>query len=431
MDPSPRHDGEISLDSVIDELLADAALATDGATSESEVTPSGHDIPAGESTETEGDSRSVSPEPEVEASAQGSEAAPINESLSESLDSLLKEAQELQSTISEVAPVREPDVPPVPGMGAGTEREVPPPPMASRPESQNRSLPEQETGEVSSASTIQSLDAELAALTDDLLAGEIEAPAEAVVQDAAPPTPEMSGRTPEVSAARAADPRAPDAAVAAVGVDPQASTPSPATPETRGPSPAARLLSLLGRGAAAASEPARIALGLISKPIVGKRSLQQSIGWLASYTLFLASALWIYLIAFHTPQGPVATNIPSGLHGGTSHGEHDDGHATDEHGEAHGSGTGGDHGVEHGTEPAASGASHGAPKEAHEPTGSGSHGSKAEPKSAGGGHGGAGAAEMRVVNGYAISKHAPAKGGAAKAGAAKDGHGEKKSSGGH
>lgn len=431
MDPSPGHDGEISLDSVIDELLADAALATGGATSESEAAPSGHDVPAGESVETEAERRSDGPETEAEGSAQGADAAPINESLAESLDSLLKEAQELQSTVSAVAPVREPDVPPVPGMGVRADQEVPPPPMASPHESSDRPSPEQEAHPESNASTIQSLDAELAALTDDLLAGEIEAPAEPVPQDAPAPKLEPSGRPQEASASRAADTRTPEPSVAAIGADPQASTPIATIPKTRGPSPAARLLSLLGRGAAGASEPARIALGLVSMPIVGKRSLQQSVGWLASYTLFLAGALWIYLIAFHTPQGPVATNVPSGLHGGAGHGAHDDGHATDEHSDSHKDGTSGDHGVEHGAETEASGGSHGAPKETHAPSGSGSHGSKAESKSAGGGHGGGATAEIRVVNGYAISKHAPAKGGAAKAGAPKDGHGEKKSSGGH
>ncbi|MBX3362952.1 MAG: hypothetical protein KF705_16135 [Phycisphaeraceae bacterium] len=197
-----------------------------------------------------------------------------------------------------------------------------------------------------------------------------------------------------------------------------------------------RAIALLKRGAIGASEPARIALGLVSAPLAGKRSLQQSIGWLAAYTLFVAAGLWVYLIAFHTPQGPQATSAPSSLHGGA---HADDAHAKDTHADDHDS----DHDKKDGGKPKSSGASdhgtksdgHGSPKADSGHGAKDAHGAKDSHGAKKGDSHGAPTQTTRVVNGYAVSKHAPA--GAAKkdAGGAKDSHGakkdEKKKSGGH
>ncbi len=448
MSNTPEHDGEISLDSVIDELLADAALASDAPApmGSSDTTTRSPGSESSGHHETEAARTITGVDPALDAPGQARESDAISESLADSLDSLLKEAQELHATVSEVAPVREPEIPPAPGAGIELDAKVPPPPMAASPEADGEpeSASDREPTGADDASSIQSLDAELAALTDDLLAGEIEAP---IAAESAPvsqaSTGETAGKSGDERAASSGGHRPGDTDIRADASSTKIAESNPATLEPSGPSIFVQAIALARRAAKSASEPARIALGLVSMPIVGKRSLQQSIGWLAAYTFFLASTLWIYLAAFHTPQGPVATGVPSGLHGGehgaeidSAHGDgHADPHATDPHGESHESGARAGNDAAHGSNPGASGGSHDAPKAAHEPPDMGGHGAKPDAKSAGAGHGASGGEATRVVNGYAISKHAPAKGGAAKGGAAKagakDAHGAKKPSGGH
>jgi hypothetical protein len=441
MTDTPNHDDAVSLDSVLDELLADAARESATAVDGSSASGSAPDAAAAVG-------RAVDPEAVRSDSAAASTAAPVASgpldndgeidgfaagpsdntsadspgvSLEASLDGLLKQAQELHETVAEVAPER--------------LDEIAPPPMVSDVRADARAAESTAEGcapERVSETSIQSLDAELAALTDDLLAGEIEAPPTDAPSNA-PVQPKLSVSDPEpvhAAAAGAVVAGAPAVSRVAEGV--------PVAARPAGPSLASRVLPVLKRGAAAASEPARIALGLVSAPLIGKRSLQQSIGWLAAYTVFLASALWIYLVAFHTPQGPVATSVPSSLHSEGHGGGHDDAHGGDGHHgtseDGHGAGDhatdspgAGGHGAESKQGAKSGGSGHGEPKSAssaHDAPKAEAHGAKAE------GHA-AGAHEIRVVNGYAVSKNAPAKAGAKPP--AKDAHGAKTEakSGGH
>lgn len=442
MTDTPNHDDAGSLDSVLDELLANAAresatavdapsargsapdaAAADGRGLDPEAfqpDSTGHaDAPvAAELSEVDGEIEAPAAE-----SSDNTSSASLGESLEASLDGLLKQAQDLHDTVAEVAPER--------------LDEIAPPPMvpdvrADAPASEPKAEEIAEGSEQDSGTSIQSLDAELAALTDDLLAGEIEAPP-TETPPIAPVEPKAIESGPEPVQVTAA---------AAVAASVQAVTSVvegvPATVKPAGPSLASRVLPVLKRGASAASEPARIALGLVSAPLIGKRSLQQSIGWLAAYTVFLATALWIYLMAFHSPTGPVATSVPSALHGDGHGGGHDDAPDGDGHDGAsedgHGAGDhasdspgAGDHGSESKQGAKSGGSGHGEPKSAssgHDAPKSDGHGAKAE------GHA-AGAHEIRVVNGYAVSKNAPAKAGAKPP--AKDAHGAKTEakSGGH
>lgn len=450
MTDTPNHDDAVSLDSVIDGLLAEAARESATAVDAPSVPDSGRE--GGTSDGRMLDSEAGSPDASahadaVEAASADSYAAPasadlsevdgeieepatqssdnrsadsLGESLEASLDGLLKQAQELHDTVAEVAPQRADEVAPPP-MVPDVRADAP----AAEPKAEERT----ETSAHVSESSIQSLDAELAALTDDLLAGEIETP----------PTEAPSIAPVESKAREIGFEPAPavgeGAVVASASIVSRVAEGVPATTKPAGPSIAARVLPVLKRGAAAASEPARIALGLVSSPLIGKRSLQQSIGWLAAYTAFLASALWIYLVAFHTPQGPVATSVPSSLHGDGHGGGHDDAHGGDGHegasADGHGDGDhtskgggAGDHGAESKQGAKSGGSGHGESKSAssgHDAPKSDGHAAKADA------HGEASHA-YRVVNGYAVSKNAPAKAGA------KDAHGAKKEaakSGGH
>lgn len=434
MSDTPSQGEPISLDSVIDELLESAAQGQTATTDEpaettaTSATEEGLADPHGQ---------------DLTAATHQSELIqdPLNESLAKSLDVLLKEAEALQATVSEVAPELPTELAPPPAPPPEPSRQIPqvlhasdaapavPAPSAAPVEEAEDGVTPTDSGTEppeapataepadSDAGTIQSLDAELAALTDDLLAGDFEAPA--------PPEPEQAPETPHVQepgaphpAAHAAPVVAATAAVTGPAREPtsQSHAEPPASDQTvasAGIAPSSRAIALLKRGAIGASEPARIALGLVSAPLAGKRSLQQSIGWLAAYTLFVAAGLWVYLIAFHTPQGPQATSVPSSLHGGA--------HADDPHEK-------GTHADDHDKNDAGK----------HKSSGASDHGTKSDghgsPK-ADSGHG-APTQTTRVVNGYAVSKHAPA--GAAKkdAGGTKDSHGakkdeKKKSSGGH
>lgn len=431
MTDTPNHDDAVSLDSVLDGLLADAARES-GTTLEAAERADGPAIQAASTDDQTSEPEPMEPEEpgpfvsrkleeEIEALAtepskewipgdsgpgnsvpEDSVDEPLGESLEASLDGLLKQAQELHDTVSEVAPER--------------VEEIALPPSAIEPEEpEPAAVTEREAAEQAavqasgSENSIQSLDAELAALTDDLLAGEIEAP-QTEARSAARADHAAAVSTPALAVNGA--PQAPltnEASHAAVAATVNVSAPALTKPS--GPSLAARLLPVLKRGAGVVSEPARIALGLMSLPILGKRSLQQSIGWLAAYTVFLATALWIYLMAFHSPQGPVSTSVPSSLHG-DGHGGHGDEHDAGQGEDGHGSSGGGGHG---GGKSESSG---------HEASKSDGHGAKSDA------HGAAGH-ENRVVNGYAVSKNAPAKAGAKAP--AKDGHGAKKEakSGGH
>lgn len=453
MTDTPNHDDAVSLDSVIDGLLADAARESASAVDAPSVPDSGRDggTPDDQNLDPAGGLPDASADADaMEAALADSHAAPataelsevdgeieepaaqpsdnrsadsLGESLEASLDGLLKQAQELHDTVAEVAPQRADDVAPPP-MVPDVRADAP----AAEPKAEELA----ETSERVSDASIQSLDAELAALTDDLLAGEIETP-----PTEAPPIAPVESKAREIGL-EPAPAIGEGAVVASASIVSRGAEGVPVTAKPSSPSVAARVLPVLKRGAAAASEPARIALGLVSSPLIGKRSLQQSIGWLAVYTAFLASALWIYLVAFHTPQGPVATSVPSSLHGDGHGGGHDEAHGGDGHDGASADGHGaedptsdgggaGDHGAESKQGAKSGGSGHGEPKPAssgHDAPKSDGHGAKADA------HGEASHA-YRVVNGYAVSKNAPAKAGAKPP--AKDAHGAKKEakSGGH
>ncbi|MCW5769320.1 MAG: hypothetical protein KIT19_11610 [Phycisphaeraceae bacterium] len=447
MSDTPSQGDPISLDSVIDELLESAAHDQTATTAQPEE-PDVVSAPQDQTPDPHG--------PDLAAATHHSELIqdPLNESLAKSLDVLLKEAEALQATVSEVAPelptdLAPPPAPPpepssqIPQVGPASETAPAAPlpsaePLAEAEEVVTPAAPGGEPPEApaiaeraeSDAGTIQSLDAELAALTDDLLAGDFEAPARPESEQA-PETPHAQEAESSHPAAHAASVVAASAAVAAAAREPASQSPAHPSASDQPVTPAgiallSRVIALLKRGAIGASEPARIALGLVSAPLAGKRSLQQSIGWLGAYTLFVAAGLWIYLIAFHTPQGPQATSAPSSLQGGSHTDDHDSDHDKKDDGTHKPSGTS-DHGTKsdaHASPKADSG--HGA-KDAH--GAKDSHGAKK-----GDSHG-APTQTTRVVNGYAVSKHAPA--GAAKkdAGGAKDSHGakkdDKKKSGGH
>lgn len=363
----------------------------------------------------------AAPEPEAAVSepVAGSSAAAddLNEALANSLDALLKQAAELQAVASEAGtppasepvaePVAEANVPVEPTREEANEPEArveadaaPAAEPASEKTSEERAT---------HADSIQSLDAELAALTDDLLAGEVEAPAPAeaapaAVAAAASETASASG-TQDGPLASAAEVRTDRASVRDVVASP-----------------------LLSRPLRAAEGVAVAALGAIAGPLRGNRTLQHSVGWLAAYTLFLASGLWIYLMVFHSPPVPQAHGVAPGLRGGEAHGATHDGHGDGEHG-AHGVGDGShdDHGS-HGAEkkPGAkdthgASADHGNVAKAGHKSG---HGGASAGKADHGAKGGHEATPLKVINGYAISRTASTK--SEKSGG---GHGDAKSGG--
>lgn len=431
MTDTPGNQDLLSLDEAIDDLLsqatpsADAPSETSGSATESHLAPASDVAPPPDHGDT--------PHPSG-ADASTTADAPIEDALASSLDQLLKQANELQASVAEVAPRVESAVPPPPTASADTgvrhaadERTGepdPPAPSATTPASGVH-----ESSRETDTTTLQSLDAELAALTDDLLAGEIESGAPEPDPASAPsadPAPRAEETAPSATPAAAPSPFVP--ASAHQPATARAESPSSsATNAQAAPSSGAikRLLAgALGAAARPVTKVTGALLAILGAPLKGKRTLQQSIGWLASYTLFLAGGLWIYLLAFHSPEKPHAVGAPSSLHGDDHHA---DPHNTDPHGtDAHGA------------------ESHGEPK----PGGGASH-DKSDKNTAHGeadaGHGSAGGAKSgaahgsddahaagpaRVVNGFAISKAAAAKKDGAKPGAKKDdGHGAKKDDG--
>lgn len=458
MTDTPGQDDALSLDSVIDDLLEQASsIATETET------PS--------APETGGPSASL--DAESSAPVVGGQAddgtAHLDESLAASLDDLLKQAGDLQASVSAAAPPVESELAPPPGGAIALE----PVTEAAGPGAVDASAdpvleaPGREAGELSEpagaeptpsaeaapvaasadnattppsvqSESLASLDAELAALTDDLLAGEVEEStietpvAAAAVPVSVPVVPHGAASAPTVGG---------DAPVASVAVE----TPAPRVRTPR-PNPLIKLKPIARKGGAAMLGVIRAALGVVATPLTGNRSLQQSVGWLATYTLFLAGGLWIYLLVFHAPPMPHATQSPSVLQGDGAHGGHgdssheEDGHGTGTHDDAHGGehGDGGDasHGASHDGDDHGAAPAHGSDAHGASDAGGGGHGGGA------GGHGSDGhgsvAHDLKVVNGYALSKAAAAKAGGGKAdahgsgghGAKKDaGHGAKKDSG--
>lgn len=441
MTDTPNHDDILSLDAAIDDLLAEASsIATDPREPMPEPALEAEPVAVDASVAATSASHATD---EVITGASvakagegdGPESAPLDAALASSLDHLLKQANELQASVAEVAPPIDPEPPPPPGGAEQPARA--PSAMARGRESPAPTTPDRPA----EASSLQSLDAELAALTDDLLAGEVESGS---IEPVAPSI---------VAAAQAQGGHAP-----ATGPhQAPAATPAPVAPEPPRRRIAIKLPNvkfgpILLKLGAPMLNALRALLSIVAMPLRGKRTLQQSVGWLAAYTLFLAGGLWIYLVAFHTPPSPTASTSPSALLGG--HGDGDEAGAPSEHGDSsHGAA---DHATEgHGPTGHDDGAGQTGP-DAHE----GGHGEAEAPHGAPGAHGqesgeaghaaeggheeaGAhgpakdahgGARELTVVNGYAMSKSASAKAGATKPdahGAAKKdaGHGAKKDAG--
>lgn len=294
--------------------------------------------------------------PDANAASLDAQAALIDrEVLSDSLDDLLREATELQQTIDAVTPplsgdaanqgLPEPDAAP-----PEAESDAEPHTSGPAPSEDPAELPEP-------ASSLDSLDEQLAALTDDLLAGEIESPNQAM--DASAPAPSIAP-----SNDHPGDQLDPDPALAAPGAlaPPHAQAHSgrahatqspaatgvvgsaPAQPTARGAALAARLRTfLIAHATKLGTLAIRVGAGalltvlaMLSAPVRQNRTLQQSIGWLALYTLFLACGVWIYLLVFRGPSVPIShAPAPSILNHADSHappvpGSHPADHA-DEH----------------------------------------------------------------------------------------------------
>jgi hypothetical protein len=304
--------------------------------------------------------------PDADSASLDAQAALIDrEVLSDSLDDLLREATELQQTIDAVTPPLADDVaspaeanpelanpelanpelahPELadPELAAPEEVSDAEPPISDSAPSQSPAEPPEPEPEPEPEPSLDSLDEQLAALTDDLLAGEIESPDHAI--DHADPAPGIApaglhadaSHHPDLApqaagaiaqshakahAARAPEARSPDAA----GLSSHAS----AATDAKGAALAARLRTLLithagklGKLAIRVGAGALLTiLALLSAPVRQNRTLQQSIGWLALYTLFLACGVWIYLLVFRGPSVPIShAPAPSILNHADSH----------------------------------------------------------------------------------------------------------------
>ncbi|MBX3360987.1 MAG: hypothetical protein KF705_06020 [Phycisphaeraceae bacterium] len=272
MSDTPSQGEPISLDSVIDELLESAAQDQSATTEEHAETTA---TPATEEGLADPHAHDLA------AATHHSEQIqdPRNESLAKSPDVPLKEVSPA-ATVSGGRPELPTDLAATGTPGTpepSIQNYAGPAPAGPIEEAEDGVTPTDSGTEPpealataepadSDAGTIQSLDAELAALTDDLLAGDFEAPA--------PPEPEQAPETPQVQEPGAPHPAAHAAPVvgataAVTGPAREPTSQSPMQPSASEQPVASAGVALSSRAIApfrcarsGASEPARIALGL-------------------------------------------------------------------------------------------------------------------------------------------------------------------------
>jgi hypothetical protein len=93
------------------------------------------------------------------------------------------------------------------------------------------------------------------------------------------------------------------------------------------------LSSAGGMAGAAMAGPMRMLLplaALMSKPLANRPAIRDTLGWVASVTLFTSGSLWMYYLGFHEPPKLQAKSTPAGLDDGTGE------HAAGGHGESAG-----------------------------------------------------------------------------------------------
>lgn len=178
---------------------------------------------------------------------------------------------------------------------------------------------------------IQSLDSDLAALTDNLLSEEVPAadapPAAPLVEEAPEPAPEPVAQAPAAAESPApveAKPEPKPEARSEPKPEPRQTTVQPAEPKpvvkpapkparTEPARPAAKELIAAAVQKAASPVALQVMAG-ISAPLAGRsRAVKDTVGWLALWTAFLAVTLWTYILFFHKPQVPPASGTPIGL----------------------------------------------------------------------------------------------------------------------
>lgn len=165
---------------------------------------------------------------------------------------------------------------------------------------------------------IEALDAQIAHLADDLIAGEF-ADEQNVIQgqvgeppaQEAPPPPAAADHPAPTSEPQPVSPPAPTLkapAKAPAAVAPPPPAPKPPTPH-KAAEPAPKKtkrhgVKIIGRLA----PPANKALGLICLPLRHKpKYTRDLIGWLAIWTLFMSICLWAYVLFFRSAKPPAPT----------------------------------------------------------------------------------------------------------------------------
>lgn len=243
------------------------------------------------------------------------------ENLEASVGTLLEDAYRTCERIENTLAEAQTSVPPPPGTLAGAvdkmvseaeeqaSKPAPPPPSATT----DGIDPGMEV-----SGDLSDLDADLASLTDNLAAAAhtASAPPPQTKQSTSAPTPQLSTPTNAAPSSPAGSSPAPRPAA-------PAAAPSVSEPQDGGLPPAREAMTLV---LSAASPVALRAMGVLSRPLMNKpRITRDTVGWLAVWTLFLSGALWVYVLFFHEPAGPVATAPamefvgPEGKHKAAAH----------------------------------------------------------------------------------------------------------------
>ncbi len=237
-------------------------------------------------------------------------APPPTQSVEESLAAAAADLANSAAAVSE-APVTLADAPPSESqdLAKAVERliqEAPPEP-APAPETPKK---------------IEALDAQIANLADDLIAGEF-ADEQNVLQGQvgeppakeAPPPP-LGAEQPTAKPAEPAPKVEAPATLVAPAAKPAAVAPAPAAPTTP-PAPnvarkaatsAAKVAAQHGAKAAGRLKPLGVKLlELISLPLKDKpKYTRDLVGWLALWTLFVSVSLWAYVLFFRSAKPPTA-----------------------------------------------------------------------------------------------------------------------------
>lgn len=158
--------------------------------------------------------------------------------------------------------------------------------------------------------SIQAIDGELAALTETLLADPKAASPPPAPHPEPPPAPPVASVPAAPAAAHATTPVSPTPPKPAADATPTttpAPTPAPtAAPSITTPSAKARVVHVGGR-AARLLAPVGAALG---KPLASRpKSVRDSAGWLALWTLSCGAFVWVYALFLHAPH---AVETPGG-----------------------------------------------------------------------------------------------------------------------